>query len=118
MPPQRTLLRSISSNARRGPDISPYMRGKIVRAANCGALVSEIRAEYRLSRNAVRGSIAQDKSRPEGESAPRPGCPKTYIDRDKRIMLRNLRLYPKATFDKRQKECNTKMSNSMIKRIA
>ena len=90
MPPQRTVLGTIDGNRTRGKDITPYMRGKIVGAANDGASPAEIQARYGVSRGAVRGSIAQDAARPEGESQPRSGCPATYTDRDERLMLRNL----------------------------
>ncbi len=118
MPPQRTPLRAIDGNGVRGKDLTLYMRGKIVGMADNGALPAEIQAQYRVSRGAVRGSIAQDSARPEGMSGPRPGCPPTYTKQDERMMLRNLRLHPKSTFDNRQKECGLDMSNSTIKRLA
>jgi hypothetical protein len=42
MLPQRTLLGVINSNRRRGKDISPYIREKIVGIADNGTFVSEI----------------------------------------------------------------------------
>jgi hypothetical protein len=96
VPPQRTPLRAIDSNRTRGPDITPYVDGKIIGAADNGASPIEIQRLYGLSRGAVRGSIAQDILRPDGESLPRSACPPTYTDRDKRLMLRNLRLYSSA----------------------
>jgi hypothetical protein len=91
------------------------MRGKIVGAANGGASSAEIQARYDVSRKAVRGSIAQDHARPEGESGSRSGRPPTYTNRDERLMLRNLQLFPKSTFDDRRTESGIKMSNSTIK---
>ena len=99
MPPQRTPLGAIDSNRPRGKDTTPYMRGKIVGISNGSASESEIQARYGVSRKAVRGSIAQDPQRPEGNSAPRNGRPPVYTLRDERLMLRNLRLFPKSTFD-------------------
>ena len=118
MLPQRTPLRAIDGNGVRGKDLTPYMRGKIVGMANNGASPAEIQVRYKVSRGAVRGSIARDSTRPEGISVPCPGCPPTYTERDERMMLRNLRLYPKSTFDERRKECGLNMSNSTIKRLA
>jgi hypothetical protein len=66
----------------------------------------------------VRGSITQDSQRPEGKSALHSGCPLTYTIRDKRLMLQNLRLFPKSTFNDRQLKSNVKISNSTIKRLA
>ena len=50
MPPQRTPLRAINSNRTRGKDLSPYVRGKIVSMAEQGASVSEIQAQFQVSR--------------------------------------------------------------------
>jgi hypothetical protein len=58
MPPQRTPLRAIDSNGVRGKDLTPYMRGKIVSIADGSASPAEIQARYRVSRGAVKGSIA------------------------------------------------------------
>jgi hypothetical protein len=118
MPPQRTPLYAISSNRPRGKDISPYIHRKIVGMADGSTPASKIQAQYRVSRKAVRGSIAQDSQRPEGKSVPHSGCPPTYTDRDKRMMLRNLRLFPKSTFDDRRLESGIEMSNTTIKRLA
>jgi hypothetical protein len=118
MPPQRTVLGSIDPNRTRGKDLSPYLRGKLIGAANAGQSHTSIQAEYGVSRKALRGTIAQDYTRPEGLSAKKPGCPSTYSIRDERMMLRNLRLSPKSTFDERRKDTGLEMSNSTIKRVA
>ena len=90
--------------------------------ADDGASPAEIQVRYRVSQGAVRGSITQDSARPEGMSAPRPGCPPIYTERDERMILRNLRLYPKSTFDERRKECGlisaTLLSNDLHKSMA
>ena len=119
MPPQRTPLHTIDGNRKgRGPDITPYMRGKIVGRANAGDSPAEIQAAFGVSRGAVRGSIIQDHVRPKGESAPHSGRPRIYTDRDERRMLQHLRLYPKSTFNEHRQDCNTQISNSTIKRLA
>jgi hypothetical protein len=118
MLPQRTPLRAINGNGVRGKDLTPYMRGKIVGIANGSTSPAEIQVRYRVSRGAIRGSIAQDITRPEGMSGQSTGCPPTYTERDERMMLRNLRLYPKSTYDNRRKECGIEISNSTIKRLA
>ena len=44
MLPQRTPLGTIDSNRRRGKDISPYIRRKIVSIVDKGVSISEIQA--------------------------------------------------------------------------
>ena len=88
MLPQHTPLYSIDSNRKgRGPDISPYIRGKIIRATKSRDSPAEIQARFRVSRGAIKGLITQDFARPNRESAHRPGYPRTYTDQDKRMIL-------------------------------
>ena len=51
MPPQQTSLRAVDDNRPRGKDLTPYMRKKIVGIANSGASVSEIQAQYEVSKH-------------------------------------------------------------------
>ena len=101
MPPQRTPLHTIDGNRKgRGPELSPYIRGKIVGLVKARESLAEIQAILGLSRGVVRGTITQDHARP-GLSAPCSKRPCLYIDREERMMLRHLRLYPKSTFKER-----------------
>jgi transposase len=119
MPPIRTPLRSIDRNIQgRGPELSPYERGKIEGARIAGMSPREIELHLDRSRSAVRGTIALEISRSNGESLPRTGRPIIYTDRDNRTMLRNLRLHPKSTFQERRDDTGLKMSNSTIKNLA
>ena len=53
MPLQRTVLGSIDPNRTRGKDLSPYLCGKLIGAANAGQLHSSIQAEYGVSCSAI-----------------------------------------------------------------
>jgi len=58
----------------------------------------EIATCQNLSRGSIWSTIAKDKARIEGYSLPRKGRPKDYTDRDKRKLLRHVRLFPKHTY--------------------
>jgi hypothetical protein len=118
MPPQRTPLRSIDGNQGRGKDISPYMRGQIIRATRAGMRKSSIEREFGVSRAAVKTTISNQHHNPEGASRPRTGTPRTYNDRDRRMMLRNLLLYPKMTFEQRREATGLGCKNTWIKDLA
>ena len=99
MTPQRTPLTPVSGNRPRGPDISPFSRGRIAGLHIAGISQRKIMGMTDASRKGVRGSIALEILNTNGASLPRPGRPIIYNPRDKRSMLRCLRLEPKLTFD-------------------
>ncbi len=117
MPPQRTPLTPVSSNRPRGPKISPYSRGRIAGLYIAGISQRKIIGITNASRKGVRGSIALKILNTNSASLPRPGHPIIYNPRDKRSMLRCLRLEPKLTFDQRRERTGLDMSNSTIKTI-
>jgi hypothetical protein len=119
MPPERTPLRQIDGNSvPRGPELTPYQRGIVSGAWAAGLSQREIEHHMKHSRKAVRGAIALHILNTNGNSLPRPGRPFVYNERDRRMMLRNLRRYPKLTFQDRRDDTGLNMSNSYIKNLA
>ena len=79
MPPQRTPLGSIDGNrGGRGPELTPYERGRIEGARIAGMSPREIEVSLGHSRRAVQGTLAVEKLRSNGVSLPRPGQPLVY----------------------------------------
>jgi hypothetical protein len=119
MPPKRRPLAEREVNlSRRGPELSPYQRGKIVGAHLAGKTPRELELEFNVSRGAIRSTLAQDAQRNDGVSQYRPGRKKIYTQRDRRMMLKNLRLHPKLTFEQRRDAVGLKMSDTYIKNLA
>jgi hypothetical protein len=118
MPPQRTPLAELMANRPRGPEYSPYTRGKIAGMHIAGLTQRKIMDLTDASRQGVRGSIALEILNTNGASLPRPGRPIIYHPRDRRIMLRTLRFQPKLTFDQRRTTTGINMSNTYIKNLA
>ena len=113
----RTALGQISTNRRRGPDLSPYQRGQIIGFSSTGLSQRKIATQLHLSNGAIQSTLRCQKSRPDGVSAPRPGHPPKFTERETRKMIRCVRLHPKMTFVERRVHCDTKMSNSHIKNL-
>ena len=119
MPPQRTPLRAIDGNrAVRGSELTPYQRGQVIGLRTAGFSPREIEVQLQHSRGAIRTTLALELERIGGVSLPRTGRPIIYNERDKRTMLRNLRIFPKSTFQERRDDTGLKMSNSYIKNLA
>ena len=79
----RTPLGPIDGNRkRRGPELTPYERGRIEGARIAGLSPREIELSMKHSRGAVRGTLALEILRSNGASMPRKGRPILYNDRD------------------------------------
>jgi hypothetical protein len=113
----RTPLGPRSGNARRGPELTPYARGKIVGAAQLGASPTVIATLQNLPRTTISSTIHVDPERNEGQSKPRTGRPKLYTDQDERRILRQVRLYPKCTYADVRKACVVTLCDTTLKTI-
>ena len=118
MPLQRHVLFPINGNRVRGLETSLYARGKVAGLYIVGLTQRAIIEATNLSRSSIRGAIALDILNTNRASLPRPGRPIIYDPRDRRAMLRNIRLHPKLTFDARREATGLDMSNSYIKGLA
>jgi len=94
----RRPLGEISGNIPKRRELTPYERGQIIGAAKCGVKPSAICIELSLSRCTVRTTINSKPLRKNGESQPRSGRPRTYSERDERLLLRVVRQFPKCTY--------------------
>jgi transposase len=113
----RTPLGPRSGNIRRGPELTPYARGKIVGAAQSGKTHTQIAITQKWARSTVQSTLSLDLYRNEGESQPRSGRPKTYTEREERSILRQVRLHPKCTYADVRRACLIKLCDSTLKRI-
>ena len=67
---RRSPLAPISGNQRRGPDLSPYLRGKFVTLKECGVTTSAIAKRLSLPRSTIQSTLDLDELRNNGESQP------------------------------------------------
>src|SRR5215471_178226 len=84
---QRAPLGQINGNCRRGPDLSPYICGKIIRSYQLGLKPREISRQLQIRRTTVYSTIRQDVCRNNGNSLPRSGRSRAVSERDKRHIL-------------------------------
>jgi len=117
MPPQRSILGSISGNRVSNCELTPYTRGKIVGLSLKGAKSTEIQDRLKITRGALRSTLSLDCLRNEGVSQPRTGRPKVYTEAEERKVVRHARINPKDSYAQVKKACNLSFSHRTIKKI-
>jgi hypothetical protein len=113
----RTPLGPRSGNSRRGPELTPYQRGRILGAATLGRTPTRIADVENWPISTIKSTIELDLERNNGQSKPRSGRPKLYNDRDERRILRQVRLFPKCTHADVRKACAVTLCDSTLKTI-
>jgi hypothetical protein len=113
----RTPLGPRSANVRRGPELTPYARGKIVGAAKSGRTPTQIARDENWALSTIQSTLELDPLRNEGQSRERTGRPRLYNDRDERHILRHVRLHPKCTYADLREACGLELCNTTLKTI-
>ncbi|KAJ8064034.1 hypothetical protein OCU04_007875 [Sclerotinia nivalis] len=113
----RIPLGSININEVAFKHLTLYMRGKIIGKAEEGARPTKIGRELGIPQSTISYTIKQDSLRNEGASLPKKTRKKSYTERDERILIRYIRLYPKAIYKEVKKVCGLDCSITTIKRI-
>jgi hypothetical protein len=95
----RTPLKDLDVNLRRrGTELTPYERGRILGVRVAGMSPREIEVAINYSKYAITGTIVLEILRLNSNSLPRKGRLIIYNERDRRSMLRNIRSFLKLTF--------------------
>ncbi|TEY26914.1 hypothetical protein BOTCAL_1163g00010 [Botryotinia calthae] len=97
--------------------LTPYIRGKIVSKAEEGLSSYRISKGLGLARGTIRYTLLQDLVRNDGICLPRASRSRSYTERDERMLLRYIRLSPKATYKQVIQEVGLDCSVTTIKRI-
>jgi transposase/transposase-like protein len=98
MPPQRQFGAEISGNARRGPNLTPEERIRIIAKSDAGVKVSELVEEFERSPNCIRTTIRLAKTRTTTQEASRSGRPPILSLHQKKIIYRKARAAPKIEY--------------------
>jgi transposase len=80
MPPQRSVLSSISGNRAFNYQLSPYQRGKIIGLTYSGQKSTDIQGLLNVSRGAIYSTLKLDSLGLEGDTQLRSGRPKSYLE--------------------------------------
>lgn len=113
----RTPLRPISSNIRRGKELTPYQRAIIEGAACAGASIAELSEAHNIPKSTIKDTIKQAPLRHEGYSQPRPGRPQKTSEADKRLILRIVRKDPSLTYKQLREATRLEISHDIFYRI-
>jgi transposase-like protein len=98
MPPRREFGTEISGNRRRGPNLTPDERQRIIAKRQCGVQISELAAEFGRSVSAIKYTIKTYANRATTQERPRSRRPPMLSDRTKRLIHRKVRAQPKIQY--------------------
>ena len=87
MPPQRSVLGTISGNRAFNHQLSPFQRGKVIGLTIGGKKSSFIEELLDVSRGAIRSTLTLDHLRDDGNPQFRTGRPLEYIEADERNLV-------------------------------
>lgn len=94
MPP----LGEISGNSRRGPEMTPYERGRMVQGNCDGLSIHEIGRQLNRPYETIKSSLKVIPVRKDGESLPRNGAPSLLTERQTRAILHTVYRTPKVSY--------------------
>ena len=113
----RPPLTNISGNSRRGKELTPDVRGFIAGLRVAGFKAAEIRKKFRVPESTTKSTINKVLERINNESLSRPGRPPSISDREKRRIVRFVRLDPKITYRNLRKALTLTVSDDTIYRL-
>lgn len=116
MPQPRPPLQPDSGNRRRGTQLTPYLRGKIIQAFDNGTSRAQISRDFDLPWSTVNEQIQTRDSRPNGVIPPRTGRPPILNAHIKRRLLRFINLNPFASYTRIRRELFIAASDDTIRR--
>jgi transposase len=98
MPTQHRFGQEIDQNVRRGPNISPAARHKIIAKREEGVTVRELAAEFGRSKSAIKYTIRTYTKTATTKDQPRSGRPPILSLYQKKIIYRKARATPKIEY--------------------
>jgi len=94
----RAPLAAISGNRQKHQELTPYLRAQIEGAYLTGASINTIKTTFEISRQTTEYTIKLASNRKDAQSLPRNGTPRVHNERDKRAIMRYVRINPKSTY--------------------
>jgi transposase len=100
MPTPRQFGQEVDGNARRGPNISPADRIKIITKRGHGIIVRKLVAEFGRSESAIKYTLRTYTHSNTTQEKPCPGRPSMLSLHQKKIIYRKARAAPRIEYSK------------------
>jgi transposase len=107
----------VSGDQRARKELTPSERAQLVGAAKVGTPITQIARVFSIDESTVRYTLKKHDIRNNDASLPRSGRPKALSDRDRRTILRMIRMNPKMTCGKLIQEAGLEVSKKTVYRM-
>ena len=107
----------LTANRSRGSELDPTVRAAILAAVDSGLSKAEIARRYNISRRTVYNTINRLSTANSLNSRPRTGRPPKLSIRDRRRLIRMVRLQPKIVYALLRQESSISTSKSTFYRV-
>jgi hypothetical protein len=98
MPPRREPLAEISGNRRRGPNLTPDERQRIIAKRQCRCTILELAKEFSRSESAIKYTIREYSHATTTQEKPRPGRNPILSARTKKLIYQKARSTLKVNY--------------------
>jgi transposase-like protein len=98
MPTPRRFGQEVDQNVRRGPNLSPAERQRIIAKREVGVMVRELAAEFGRSESAIKYTLRTYTKTATTEERPRSGRPRILSHHQEKIIYRKVRAAPKLEY--------------------
>lgn len=113
----RAALGEITGNSRKGKDLDSFQLGQISAYAETGVGATKQGQALKLKRETLRDAVQRVTTRSTTTPAKKTGRPVSYTPRDKRAILRIVKVNPRIPAAQIKNESGVKRSVNTIKKI-
>ena len=111
---QRTPLKSIDANDRKGPELTLYQHGLLIEACSEGATLTSLSKQFELPCMMILSTLKSMTTQRNEVSKPHTDRPTVVTDQAHRIIIQHVKINSKITYKQLYSLTDDKISKSTL----